>query len=79
MSVAEMLPAVSSLPRAEKIQLLQFIAGELAREEASAQPERLFVPPPEDHCPYTPTELARMFQETGGVPLSEIWRKLGAS
>ena len=75
MSVAEMLPAVSSLPRAEKIQLLQFIAGELAREEACAPSasECLFVPPAADQCPYTPAELARMFQESGGAPLSEVW------
>lgn len=34
--------------------------------------------PAMDGCPYTVEELNRFRQETGGVPLSEIWRKLGA-
>jgi hypothetical protein len=38
-----------------------------------------FVPPPEDECPYSPEELARMMSETGGRTLEEIWKKLGQS
>jgi len=80
MSVAELLPTVASLPRAEKIQLLQFIASELARDEERPKLERTFGLKPEDNCPYSSSELAQMFrEETGGVQLSEIWRKLGAS
>jgi hypothetical protein len=40
--------------------------------------EGLFVPPPEDKCPYSPEELHQMFTETGGRPLKEIWKSLGA-
>lgn len=32
MSLLELFPAVRSLPREEKVQLLQFLAGELARD-----------------------------------------------
>ena len=32
---------------------------------------------PSDGCPYTPEELVRMRNETGGRPLSEIWKSLG--
>ena len=40
----------------------------------------LFVPPSEDHCPYSPEELAEAFAETDdGEPLSELWRKLRLS
>ena len=79
MSLAELLPSLHALPRSEKLQLLQIIAGDLASEERCSPSEQMFVPPLEDHCPYTPAELARFYQETGGVPLSEIWRKLGAT
>jgi hypothetical protein len=33
MSLAELLPAVQSLPHQDKLRLLQFLAGELARDE----------------------------------------------
>ena len=33
MSIAELLPVVRSLPHPEKVRLLQFLAGELARHE----------------------------------------------
>jgi hypothetical protein len=33
MSLAEILPAVQSLPHPDKLRLLTFLAGELAREE----------------------------------------------
>jgi hypothetical protein len=79
MSLAELLPSVASLPRGDKIQLLQFVANELARDEERAELERTYGLKPEDNCPYTAKELEQMFQETGGVPLSEIWRKLGAT
>jgi hypothetical protein len=29
-------------------------------------------------CPYSAEDLARMQQETGGRPLAELWRELGA-
>lgn len=31
----------------------------------------------EAQCPYTPEELARFRQETGGSTLEEIWQRLG--
>jgi hypothetical protein len=37
----------------------------------------LFVPPPEDHCPYTPEELEEMFNETGGMKLADFWKNMG--
>ena len=37
----------------------------------------LFVPPPEDKCPYTPEELAEMEKETGGMTLAEFWKQMG--
>ena len=33
MSLAEIIPAIQALPRVEKLQLVQYIVGELAREE----------------------------------------------
>jgi hypothetical protein len=33
MSIAELLPKLQALPRAEKLQLMQFLIIELAREE----------------------------------------------
>jgi hypothetical protein len=44
MSIAELLPVVRSLPHTDKLRLLQFLAGELARSEglASIQPEAEF-------------------------------------
>lgn len=39
--------------------------------------EELFVPPPEDKCPYTPEELDRARKQTGGRPLKELWKELG--
>lgn len=39
--------------------------------------DELFIPPPEDLCPYSPEELAQMRKETGGRPLREIWKSLG--
>ncbi len=35
MSLAELLPTVQALPRADKLRLIQFLAGELAREEGA--------------------------------------------
>ncbi len=77
MSVSELLPSLHSLPRAEKLQVIQLLAADLARGEAEQLPESAFVLPPEDRCPYTPAELKRMYYEQGGRPLSEIWRRLG--
>jgi hypothetical protein len=36
-----------------------------------------FKPRPEDNCPYSAEELAKMRLEKGGVTLEEIWRSLG--
>lgn len=33
---------------------------------------------PSDNCPYTPEELQRMRNESGGKPLEEILARLGA-
>lgn len=35
MSLAEMLPGIQSLPRADKLKLIQFLAQELAEAEGS--------------------------------------------
>jgi hypothetical protein len=76
MTVAEIMPKLKSLPRTDKLQVIQLLAEDLAREEEL--PESAFVMPPEDHCPYTPAELKRMYYDRSpGVPLSEIWRSLG--
>jgi hypothetical protein len=78
MSVADLLPAIQLLPRAEKEQLYRFLADDLARKRDTALEPVLFVPPQQDHCPYSPEELTQSFQEEGpGVPLTEIWKKLG--
>jgi hypothetical protein len=37
MSLTEMLPDIQSLPRADKLKLIQFLAQELAEAEASPQ------------------------------------------
>ncbi|MBI1830133.1 MAG: hypothetical protein HYR84_01625 [Planctomycetes bacterium] len=31
----------------------------------------------EAQCPHTADELAKMRNQTGGVPLAEIWKRLG--
>ena len=75
MSVTELLPTIQLLPRVEKEQLYRFLAEELAVHDSGTS---LFVPPPQDQCPYSPEELARSFEEEGpGKSLSEIWKKLG--
>jgi len=77
-SVSELLPAIQLLPRGEKEQLYRFLADDLAHSDNAGPEPSLFVPPPQDHCPYSPEELAQSFQEEGpGVSLSEIWKKLG--
>jgi hypothetical protein len=76
MSIADLYSTVSALPREDKVERMRFIVEELDKGRQSRTTE-LFVPPPEDHCPYSPEELAAMYEETGGQPLSEIWRELG--
>jgi hypothetical protein len=44
MSLTELLPAVRSLPHPDKLRLLQFLAGEIAREEG--------LPEIRSDCPY---------------------------
>jgi hypothetical protein len=77
MSVTELLPSIQSLSRAEKEQLFRILGKELAIPDSASAIDFSRIMKPEDRCPYLPDELARMFQEEGGVPLSEIWRKLG--
>jgi len=78
MTVAEIMPRLKSLPRLEKLHVIQWLAEDLAREEHEELPECACIMPPEDRCPYTPAELKRMYYDRRpGVPLSEIWRSLG--
>ena len=76
MTAAEFLPSLQSLPRSEKLQLIQLLAEDLARDEA-AGPSELIVMMPTDQCPYTPAELARMRNEPGGRTLAEIRQSRG--
>jgi hypothetical protein len=39
MSLADLLPSVQSLPRADKFRLVQHLVADLAREEGVASPE----------------------------------------
>lgn len=53
-------------------------AGEvLGHFTPAAAAEKAICFEPEDRCPYTPEELARMRRQRGGKTLSEIWRSLG--
>jgi hypothetical protein len=78
MTVAEIMPKLQELPRADRLQVVRLLVDRLAREEVSELPESAFIMPPEDKCPFTPAELKRAYYDTEpGVPLSEIWRSLG--
>jgi hypothetical protein len=77
MSAADLMPAIQSLPKEQKVELYRFLANELAREATTTDTPTMFIPPPQDGCPYAPDELGRMFQEDGGAPLSDLWRELG--
>jgi hypothetical protein len=57
MTAAELLPSLQALPRSEKLQLIQWLAGDLAREEDGG-PNSIDLLPT-DRCPYTPAELVR--------------------
>src|SRR5687767_5268697 len=76
MTVAELLPSLKSLPRNEKLQVIQWLAEDLARDEEGKAGESI-VMAPSDQCPYTPAELARMRNETGGRTLAEIRESRG--
>lgn len=76
MSVAELLPSIQALPRIEKLELIRILATELALEEPD-QESRPIELLPEDQCPYTPAELARMRSQSGGRTLAEIRRSRG--
>ena len=76
MTAAELLPSLQALPRSEKLQLIQLLAGDLAREEAEGSSEAIILLPT-DQCPYTPAELARMRNEAGGRTLAEIRQSRG--
>jgi hypothetical protein len=45
MSLAELMPALQALPRADKLQVIQVLAADLAREEAGE------LVPPGASCP----------------------------
>jgi hypothetical protein len=78
MSAAELFPTIQSLPQADKIQLFKLLTTDLQKSGIDTEAISTFVPPPEDQCPCSPAELARMFSDDReGVPLSEIWKKLG--
>jgi hypothetical protein len=62
MSLAELLPTVRSLPRHDKLRLLQFLAGELARDEGLPD-IRLGVDYPV-WSPYEAFEAARTLEQT---------------
>ena len=76
MTAVELLPSLHALPRSEKLQLIQLLAADLAREEA-AQPSQGIVLLPADQCPYSPAELASMRNEAGGRTLVEIRQSRG--
>jgi hypothetical protein len=71
MTAADLLPSLQALPRSEKLQLIQWLAGDLVREEGGGQ-DKSIVMLPTDQCPYTPDELTRMRNEPGGRTLAEI-------
>jgi hypothetical protein len=79
MSVAELLPSIRSLPRADKVELYRLLADELGHSDPLSIDAETIVLKPEDHCPYSPEELVRMRKEEGGRPLSEIWKSLGCA
>jgi hypothetical protein len=71
MTAADFLPSLQSLPRGEKLQLIQLLAEDLARDEATSQGEAIVLLPT-DQCPYTSAELVRMRNGPGGRSLDEI-------
>jgi hypothetical protein len=77
MSAAELLPSIQSLPRAEKLALIQLLAADLAEEERGASSEPQVQLLPRDQCPYTVEQLLRMRGERGGRSLAEIRQRLG--
>jgi hypothetical protein len=77
MVLAELLPNIERLPRADKLRLIALLADDLAHDERAG--EEAIVLRPEDQCPYTTPELLRMRCETGGGPLTEVWQRLGQS
>lgn len=76
MTAAELLPSLRALPRSEKLQLIQLLAGDLACEESGAA-DTTIVLLPTDQCPYGPAELAQMRNEQGGRTLAEIRQSRG--
>jgi hypothetical protein len=78
MSVAELLPTIQSLPRAEQEQLYRFLSEELSRGVRDVEPLPESFPPASDGCPATRDELVASRREVGVYRLDEIWRSLGA-
>jgi hypothetical protein len=78
MSVADLLPSIQSLPRAEKEQLYRFLSEELSRGLRDVEPLPEDFPPSNDGCPATRDELDASRREIGVYKLDEIWRNLGA-
>ena len=77
MSVAELLPTIQSLPHSEKVELYRILTDELIRDEQAQLADAPILLRPEDGCPYSADELARMRRQADGRPLAEIWRSLG--
>jgi hypothetical protein len=75
MTAAEILPSLQMLPRNEKLQLIQLLASDLARDEGGL--DQAIVLLPTDQCPYTPAELSKMRSEQGGRTLAEIRQSRG--
>jgi hypothetical protein len=55
MTVAELMPKLQELPRVDKLQLIQWLAIDLAKDEAQP-PSVPIVLLPQDQCPYSPED-----------------------
>jgi hypothetical protein len=78
MSVAELLPTIQSLPRADKEQLYRFLSEQLSRGAREVEPLPEGFPPVTDGCLATREELEASRRELGVYTLDEIWRSLRA-
>ena len=76
MSVAELLPSIQALPRAEKLKLIELLAADLQRVEPAESLPPDF-PPPQDRCPFPAEDVAQSRSQPGLYTLDEIWRSVG--
>jgi hypothetical protein len=74
MSVAELLPTIQSLPRADKIEVMKLLIEELRERDLEPLPEGF--PPPEDQCPYSREELEESRRQPGIYTTEEVLRSL---